>query len=195
MSLPDLATLAELGQALIGVGLFAIAAYRCYLQQTGLRDLKKEFASYGLPGWCVHVVCLIEFSLAGIFTAGIALDILVLPTNVMLLAMMVVAIACRIKAREPWYKAVPALSFALVAAFDLGVCLFSEATCIGPEAGEEDSSHSKSILIALSVVADVIVVVVTFYEYALQEYYIRRMGYEETSDEPSRTNSLLEIAT
>lgn len=73
MKQAELEGLAILSQFFLGVGLFAIAAYRCYLQTTGVRDLRKEFATYGLPACFVYVVCVVEFGLAMIFTSGIGI--------------------------------------------------------------------------------------------------------------------------
>eukprot|EP00747_Dinoflagellata_sp_TGD_P166638 gnl/TRDRNA2_/TRDRNA2_189730_c0_seq1.p1 gnl/TRDRNA2_/TRDRNA2_189730_c0~~gnl/TRDRNA2_/TRDRNA2_189730_c0_seq1.p1 ORF type:complete len:196 (+),score=3.51 gnl/TRDRNA2_/TRDRNA2_189730_c0_seq1:139-726(+) len=154
----DLVGLTVLSQTLLGSGLFAIVSYRCYLQTSGVRDLRKEFATYGLPAWCVHLVCVVEFGLAFLFTAGIVFDQLVLPTNAVLLVMMLGAMACRIKAitkgNEPYYKAIPALLFGALAGFDLAVHVSLPDACIAPAPDSFASADTRLILIAIAATAN-----------------------------------------
>ena len=51
------------------------------------------------------VVCLVEFGLAAVFILAILVEELAVPTNALLLVMMVAAVACRIRAQEPYHKA------------------------------------------------------------------------------------------
>lgn len=116
--------LAILGQGFLGWSLFTIACYRCHLQTSGERDLAAEFKAYGLPAWTVVLISIVEFGVAVLFTAGMWVDKVVLPTAGPFAAMMIVAVACRVKARERLYKAVPAA----VCGFISGYVLVSNDT-------------------------------------------------------------------
>lgn len=174
-------------QGFVGVGFHAFACYRCYLQSVaGTRNLAEEFKKYGLPGWTVWLVVLAEFSLGWVFTFGIVVDVVVVPTSFVISAMMMIAVMMRCKAQEEMHKAVPATVFGLLSVF----VLITQSTRFGPAvlrllSGQvfrpvaDDVNHSalglgllctqhgRANVVIFVLIGDVLLCLVTLYEYVL----------------------------
>jgi hypothetical protein len=75
-----------------------------------------EFRSYGLPPWFVHVVLMMEFGVGGLFAVATVEPRLATPLGASLAVAMTAAVLLRIRAREEWYKAIPAASLVALAA-------------------------------------------------------------------------------
>lgn len=72
-------------------------------------NMKEEFAHYGLPIWSVYVIGFLKIiSAAGLLT-GIFIAPLVLPSAILLAALMLGAVSMHAKVSDPIKKSAPAL--------------------------------------------------------------------------------------
>jgi len=159
--------LSMLFQAFVGWGLFATALYRIYVIKTGIRDFSEEFASYGLPcpGIMVILVCLMEFGIAAVFTAGIIVPELVFLTSLALAALMVLAVLARIKGKEHWHKMIPATIFGLVS---LGCMVIDQAADESDAVlGTSTSFYGRAWLTLGVMAGDLVTFGVTVYRYRI----------------------------
>lgn len=157
--------LSMLFQAFVGWGLFATALYRVYVIKTGIRDFSEEFASYGLPypGIMVILVCLMEFGIAAVFTAGIIVHDLVFLTSMALAALMVLAVLARIKGKEHWHKMIPASLFGLVS---VGCMVIDQSADVSDAVlGNLISFHGRTWLTICVMAGDLVTIGVTVYRY------------------------------
>lgn len=106
-------------QIIIAVFLFVVVIFRSTVMTTRRGKYAAEFQAYGLPAWFVHVVLLGEFVAGGLFSAGIYFPEIGRPLALLLALAMTAAVLCRIKARDPWQKAVPASSLVCLSLFML----------------------------------------------------------------------------
>jgi hypothetical protein len=80
------------------------------------KNLREEFAAYGLPFWFMCVIGAIKVGLALTLIAAIWIPALAQPAAVGLGILMLGAIAMHLKARDPIKKAVPAMAVLLMCA-------------------------------------------------------------------------------
>merc|ERR1712079_390420 len=122
-------------------------------------------ASYGLPcpDIIVILVCVMEFGIAAIFTAGIIVHELVFLTSLALAALMVLAILARIKGKEHWHKMMPATIFGLVS---LG-CMVIDQAADETDAvlGSLTSFYGRAWLTVCVISGDLVTFGVTVYRY------------------------------
>lgn len=111
------AGLSVIVQITIAVLLFLVVIFRSLVMTTRRGKYAAEFRAYGLPAWFVHVVLVLEFVAGGLFTAGICIPEIGRPLALALTLAMSTAVACRIKGRDPWQKAIPASSLVVLSLF------------------------------------------------------------------------------
>ena len=83
------------------------------------RDMREEFAAYGLPAWMVVVVGALKIGAALALIAGIWYHALVLPAALVICVLMIGALAMHFRIHDPLRKSAPAagmLALALVIA-------------------------------------------------------------------------------
>lgn len=111
-------------QIIIALGIFNVWILR-YSKQTQWRggtakNMKEEFAVYGLPSWMVSVVGFLKLSFAVLLILGIWFPETVQPAALGMAALMVGAIAMHIKVNDPIKRSLPALTMlvlSLIVAF------------------------------------------------------------------------------
>lgn len=101
-------------QLIIALGIFNVWILR-YGRSTHYRggdasNLKEEFAVYGLPEWSFFVVGFFKLLAATLLIAGIAYPELVMPAATTMILLMIGAFAMHLKVKDPFHKALPALS-------------------------------------------------------------------------------------
>jgi hypothetical protein len=74
------------------------------------RNMKEEFAAYGLPGWFMGVVGFFKISLAIFLLAGIWFPSVTKPAAIGIAVLMLGAVSMHIKVRDPMKKSLPAFS-------------------------------------------------------------------------------------
>jgi hypothetical protein len=85
------------------------------------RNMREEFAAYGLPPWMFVVIGTLKVGVAIALLAGLWYHALVLPAALVLCALMIGALAMHVKIHDPLRKAAPAASmFALAAIIAVG---------------------------------------------------------------------------
>ncbi len=80
------------------------------------KTMKEEFEVYGLPAWFRRIIRVLKLSSGAMIFAGIWVPILALLGSVLLVGLMLGAFVMHFKVRDPVYKALPALTFMLMAA-------------------------------------------------------------------------------
>ena len=73
------------------------------------RNMREEFAVYGLPPWCTYLVGTLKVVAALCLLAGVWLPRLVFPAALVVCVLMAGALAMHLKIRDPVKKSVPAL--------------------------------------------------------------------------------------
>ncbi|MEO7503380.1 MAG: DoxX family protein [Gemmatimonadaceae bacterium] len=79
------------------------------------RNMREEFAAYGLPAWMVVVVGVLKVSAALALIAGIWYRLLVLPAALLICVLMVGALAMHFKIHDPLRKSAPAVGMLTLA--------------------------------------------------------------------------------
>jgi uncharacterized membrane protein YphA (DoxX/SURF4 family) len=106
-------TLRTILQVLIGLGILNVWLIRANLSTAyrggDAKNLREEFATYGLPGWFFYLVGGLKISCALCLLAGIWLRILVVPGAVGLAVLMAGAFTMHLKVKDPFRKAWPSL--------------------------------------------------------------------------------------
>lgn len=88
------------------------------------RNMREEFAAYGLPAWMVVVVGTLKVGVALALLAGIRYPVLVLPAALLLCALMLGALAMHFRIHDPLRKSAPAAAMlALAVVIALGAVL------------------------------------------------------------------------
>ena len=72
------------------------------------RNMREEFAAYGLPAWMVVVVGVLKVGAALALIAGIWYRLLVLPAALLICVLMVGALAMHFRIHDPLRKSAPA---------------------------------------------------------------------------------------
>ena len=74
------------------------------------RNMKEEFAAYGLPGWFLWVVVFFKISLAILLLVGIWIPSVTKPAATGIALLMLGAVSMHLKVRDPIKKSLPAFS-------------------------------------------------------------------------------------
>jgi len=103
--------------------IIALGIYNVWLVRSGrstkyrggaAKNIKEEFAVYGLPPWFTIVIGVVKVSLATLILIGVWIPALILPATAILGFLMLGAISMHIKVRDPFIKALPASLMALL---------------------------------------------------------------------------------
>ena len=78
------------------------------------RNMREEFAAYGLPGWFMWLVGTLKLTSAAALIFGIWLPEVIFSSAVVLLVLMTGAITMHLRTRDPFVKFVPALIMLLL---------------------------------------------------------------------------------
>lgn len=108
-------------QIIVALGLLNVWLLR-FSKSTSYRggdakNLKEEFASYGLPNWFMYMIGALKIGSAIALLAGFWLPTLIKPAAILIAALMVGALVMHIKVRDQMMKSLPAafmLAMALV---------------------------------------------------------------------------------
>ena len=115
-------------QVIVGLGLLNVwllrrqsaTAYR----GGDAKNLKEEFATYGLPAPMFYVVGGLKIACGVLLLAGLAYAPVVLPAAAVVAVLMLGAVAMHLKVGDPVSKYVPA---ALMLAMSLAICVIARA--------------------------------------------------------------------
>ena len=114
-------------QVVVGLGLLNVWLLRARrstpFRGGASRNLKDEFAAYGLPGWFFVLVGVLKVGSGIALIAGLWLPALVLPATAVVSGLMLGALAMHIKARDAIVKSVPALLMLAMSASIFGVSI------------------------------------------------------------------------
>lgn len=81
------------------------------------KNMKEEFAAYGLPAWFLYVVGFLKISIAAIMVISVFGSIY--PLDLFALGMLIIlmsgAVSMHIKVKDPLIKAMPAISMFIMA--------------------------------------------------------------------------------
>lgn len=99
-------------QIVIGLGILNVWLVRLG-KQTPFRggdakNMKEEFAVYGLPIWFLVVVGVFKIVFAAMLIVGVCFPFLTLPAAIGMSALMLGAVSMHVKVKDPVKKAVPA---------------------------------------------------------------------------------------
>ena len=83
------------------------------------KNMKEEFAVYGLPEWSVFAIGFLKVMAASLLLAGIFYPVLVLPAAGTMFALMLGAVAMHVKVKDPFIKSVPALSLLILSVLSM----------------------------------------------------------------------------
>lgn len=87
----------------------------------GAASMREEFAAYGLPDWFMYVIGFLKVAAATLLIVGLWVPAVVVPTALLICALMLGALAMHLKIGDPIRKSLPALVvLALSAAIVLG---------------------------------------------------------------------------
>ncbi|MGC8549685.1 MAG: DoxX family protein [Acidobacteriaceae bacterium] len=79
------------------------------------RNMREEFAAYGLPGWFTYVVGFLKVAAALCLLIGIWIHPIVFPAAALVGVLMIGALAMHIKVGDPLKKSLPALCVLIMA--------------------------------------------------------------------------------
>jgi hypothetical protein len=101
-------------QIIIALGIFNVWLLR-FGKETdwrggGAKNMKEEFAVYGLPGWMVGLIGLLKLILASCLVVGIWLPVLTQPAAIGISFLMFGAVAMHVKVKDPLKRSLPAFS-------------------------------------------------------------------------------------
>ncbi len=74
------------------------------------RNMREEFAAYGLPSWFMGVIGFLKVTLAILLIAGLFIPWLAKPAAISVAILMLGAIGMHFKVRDPLKKSLPAFS-------------------------------------------------------------------------------------
>lgn len=74
------------------------------------RNMREEFAAYGLPSWFMGVIGFLKVTLAILLIAGLLMPWLAKPAAIGVAALMLGAIGMHFKVKDPLKKSLPAFS-------------------------------------------------------------------------------------
>ena len=107
-----MSTLHQICQVIIGLGILNVWFLR-FNRSTSYRggdarNLREEFAAYGLPSWAVWVVGILKVGAAVALLIGIFVPQLVTPAAILMAALMFGAVLMHVKVKDPFVKFLPA---------------------------------------------------------------------------------------
>lgn len=107
-------------QIIVALGIFNVWLVR-YGKETNWRggsakNMKEEFAAYGLPAWFMVVIGTLKVSLATLLIIGLWIPALTGPSAAALAVLMLGAVSMHVKVKDPVQKALPAVTIFLLAA-------------------------------------------------------------------------------
>ena len=116
-------------QIIVAIGLLNVWLFR-YRKSTSYRggkskNLKEEFASYGLPPWVHYLVGVLKISSAIALIAGLWVSSFGFFASILVAFLMLGAIAMHLKIKDPVVKSIPAL---LMFGMSLTIALTSSAS-------------------------------------------------------------------
>lgn len=106
-------------QIIIALGIFNVWLLR-YGKETNWRggtakNMKEEFATYGLPVWFMIIIGFLKVSLATLLLVGLWVPVFTKPAASILALLMFGAVSMHIKVKDPLQKSLPALMMFLLA--------------------------------------------------------------------------------
>lgn len=108
-------------QLIVGFGLLNVWLLRLDKKTAyrggSARNMREEFAAYGLPAWFMWLVGFLKVIAALALLAGIFLPALVLPAAALVGVLMLGAVAMHLKAGDPLLKSLPAAAVLALALF------------------------------------------------------------------------------
>jgi uncharacterized membrane protein YphA (DoxX/SURF4 family) len=114
-------TAITVAQVILGLGILNVWLLR-FGKATAWRggdakNLKEEFAVYGLPPWFMALVGVLKVGCAGALLAGIWFPALTRPAALGLGVLMLGAVAMHVKVGDPMKKSLPAFTILVLCAF------------------------------------------------------------------------------
>ncbi|NIM48709.1 MAG: DoxX family protein [Gemmatimonadales bacterium] len=105
-------------QIIIALGILNVWIFR-YGKATTWRggdakNMKEEFAVYGLPGWFMGVIGFLKLLFAVSLIAGVWIPVLTKPAAVGMAVLMLGAVAMHFKVKDPLKKSLPALTLLIL---------------------------------------------------------------------------------
>jgi len=79
------------------------------------KNMREEFATYGLPPWSLYLVGGLKIAIAIAFLAGIWVPALVQPAAILLALLMLGAFAMHMKVKDPMQRALPSVIMLVLA--------------------------------------------------------------------------------
>jgi hypothetical protein len=114
----DKATLLIVAQWIIGLGILNVWLIRAKLATAyrggNARNMREEFAVYGLPSWFMVAIGSLKVLLALALIAGTWMPALVQPAAIIMAALMVGAVSMHIKVKDTFKKTLPSLVMLLL---------------------------------------------------------------------------------
>ena len=106
-------------QTIVAVGLLNVWLVR-FGKSTAYRggsakNLKEEFAAYGLPVWFMYLIGFLKVSLALALLAGLWIPQMIGPAASLVVLLMLGALAMHLKVRDPMIKSLPAALMLIMA--------------------------------------------------------------------------------
>jgi hypothetical protein len=105
-------TLLQIVQTIVALGLLNVWLIRANMSTAyrggNAKNIKEEFAVYGLPGWFCTVVGVLKISSAILLLVGLWIPSLVLPAALMVTGLMLGAVTMHAKVKDPIVKTIPA---------------------------------------------------------------------------------------
>lgn len=103
----------QICQVIIGLGILNVWILRfgkaTKYRGGDSRNLKEEFAAYGLPGWMVWVIGSLKVGAALALLLGLLVPQVVEPAAMLMTGLMVGAVVMHVKVQDPPLKFLPAL--------------------------------------------------------------------------------------
>lgn len=110
-----------IAQVIIALGIFNVWILR-FSKPTDwrggrARNMREEFAVYGLPYWFMLLIGLLKLTFAALLIAGIWFPFLTRPSALGMAVLMAGAVLMHLKAGDPLKKALPALTMLALSLF------------------------------------------------------------------------------
>ena len=118
--------LTTVGIATIVQIVVALSIYNVWLLRSGratnwrggeAKNMREEFAIYGLPGWFMGMVGFLKLTFATLLLAGVWFPALTTPAAIGMVVLMAGAVSMHVKVRDPALKSLPAFTMLAMSAF------------------------------------------------------------------------------
>jgi len=114
-------TVVTIVQIVIALGILNVWILR-YGKPTSWRggdakNMKQEFAVYGLPGWFMTLVGSVKLLLAGLLIAGVWVPVLTRPAAIGMAVLMLGAVSMHVKVKDPLKRSLPAFTMLVLCIF------------------------------------------------------------------------------